>query len=117
MNDISFSRACNNFIESLKYNRDTIKVVKISDTETIIMYEDWSEHEPIKNYDSGLKKIRSEEHRKKISQFRLGKKLTPEHRLAISKGKKGKKPDEITRAKISASKTRYYEKMRNENEA
>lgn len=47
--EYSFSKTLNNFIDSLTTHSDTIEVVNVNESETIIYYESW-DHEPIKNF-------------------------------------------------------------------
>ena len=49
--EISISKRVNDFIDSLTEDVHTIQV-ETNGNETIIMYEDWTEHPPIKKFDS-----------------------------------------------------------------
>jgi hypothetical protein len=100
-----FAETVNNFIESLKKHNDTIEVINVSDTETIIMYESY-DHPPIKPHKGllGLYK-RTPEQRRAMSELRKGthrNKLTQEHKDKISKAMKGRTVSSLTGVKIGA---------------
>lgn len=115
--DFSVSKRCNEFIDSLKRNVHCIEVIPISDTETVIMYEDW-EHEPIKNYSSVFQECRrSAEIRKHMGEVKKGKPKSPETKKKISEALKGREFSNIHKARISARKVQYYRNLKSGKES
>lgn len=47
-NKMRFSEEINRFIERIKKHDDVVQIIQ-NDNETVILYEDWSEHPPIIN--------------------------------------------------------------------
>jgi hypothetical protein len=89
--DYTFSRYVNHFIDSLQKHNDTILVEKISDTETIIYWEDWAEHPPIKNYNGRFGEYkRTVEQRERMGESKRGKPKSTETKEKISKSMKDK---------------------------
>lgn len=114
----SISERVNEFIESLGQDANTIQVVKVSKVETIILYEDWSEHPPIKNYEPGSWRTRrhTPESKEKIAEVQRGKPKSPETRAKISEAMKGKKHSDIHNRRLRARKVEYYQKLREQRE-
>lgn len=114
----SISERVNEFIESLGQDANTIQVVKVSKVETIILYEDWSEHPPIRNFEPGSWRTRrhTPESKEKIANGQRGKSRSPETRAKISASLKGKKHSVYHNARIRARKVEYYQKLREQRE-
>jgi hypothetical protein len=98
----AFSKVVNDFIESLKQHPDTIQI-RTYGNETIIEYEDWSEHPPILNYRSPLHEIGSGNRNPRFGRQK-GTKLSEETKHKISEARKNQIISESTRQKMSDSK-------------
>lgn len=95
--EISISKRLNAFIESLNRNVHCVRISKISDTETVIEYEDWDAHPPIRNFRPDNESVPKQP----SLSINKGPK-SPETKAKISKSMQGKDHSYYARTKQSA---------------
>lgn len=111
-NEFSISERLNDFIKSLPDNPNIISVRTIGN-ETIILYEDYTDHPPIINYPSRDKAYKLYlEKKREENEMKLNKPKSLEEQIKTSKYKKGKTTSIEHREILSLVKRKYHENLK-----